>query len=46
MSHPNIIKVTDLIEQDDTVAFVMEYVLGETLKEYKIITQKQDIINF
>jgi serine/threonine-protein kinase len=34
MSHPNIIKVTDLIEQDDTVAFVMEYIEGETLKEY------------
>jgi serine/threonine protein kinase len=34
MSHPNIIKVTDLIEEVDTVAFVMEYVEGETLKEY------------
>jgi serine/threonine protein kinase len=34
MSHPNIIKVTDLIEEGDTVAFVMEYVKGETLKEY------------
>jgi uncharacterized protein (TIGR02145 family) len=34
MSHPNIIKVTDLIEENDTVAFVMEYVEGETLKEY------------
>ena len=34
MSHPNIIKVTDLIEDGDTVAFVMEYVEGETLKEY------------
>jgi serine/threonine protein kinase len=34
MSHPNIIKVTDLIEEGDTVAFVMEYVDGETLKEY------------
>jgi serine/threonine protein kinase len=34
MSHPNIIKVTDLIEEGDTVAFVMEYVEGETLKEY------------
>jgi serine/threonine protein kinase len=34
MSHPNIIKVTDLIEEDETVAFVMEYVDGETLKEY------------
>jgi serine/threonine-protein kinase len=34
MSHPNIIKVTDLIEEGDTVAFVMEYVEGETLKQY------------
>jgi serine/threonine protein kinase len=34
MSHPNIIKVTDLIEEGDTVAFVMEYIEGETLKEY------------
>ena len=34
MSHPNIIKVTDLIDEGDTVAFVMEYVEGETLKEY------------
>jgi serine/threonine protein kinase len=34
MSHPNIIKVTDLIEDGDTVAFVMEYVEGETLKDY------------
>lgn len=34
MSHPNVIKVTDLIDEGDTVAFVMEYVEGETLKEY------------
>ena len=34
MSHPNIIKVTDLIDEGETVAFVMEYVEGETLKEY------------
>ena len=34
MTHPNIIKVTDLIDDGDTVAFVMEYVEGETLKEY------------
>jgi serine/threonine protein kinase len=34
MSHPNIIKVTDLIDQEDTVAFVMEYIEGQTLKEY------------
>jgi uncharacterized protein (TIGR02145 family) len=34
MSHPNIIKVTDLIDEGETVAFVMEYIEGETLKEY------------
>jgi serine/threonine protein kinase len=34
MSHPNIIKVTDLIDNGDTVAFVMEYLEGETLKDY------------
>jgi serine/threonine protein kinase len=34
MSHLNIIKVTDLIEENETVAFVMEYVDGETLKDY------------
>jgi uncharacterized protein (TIGR02145 family) len=33
MSHPNIIKVNDLIDDEDTVAIVMEYVEGETLKE-------------
>ena len=34
MSHPNIIKVTDLIDDGDTVAFVMEYIEGETLRQY------------
>jgi uncharacterized protein (TIGR02145 family) len=34
MTHPNIIKATDLIDDGNTVAFVMEYVEGETLKEY------------
>ena len=34
MSHPGIIKVTDLIDEGDIVAFVMEYVEEETLKEY------------
>lgn len=33
MSHPNIVRVTDLIEDGDTVAFVMEYVDGQTLKQ-------------
>jgi serine/threonine-protein kinase len=32
MSHPNIIKVTDLIDDGDTVAFVMEHIEGESLK--------------
>jgi serine/threonine protein kinase len=34
MSHPHVIKVTDLIDEGDTVAFVMEYVEGETLKDF------------
>ena len=34
MSHPNIVKVSDLIDEVNTAAFVMEYVEGETLKEY------------
>jgi serine/threonine protein kinase len=34
MSHPNIIKVTDLIDDEDTVCFVMDYIEGETLKQY------------
>ena len=34
MSHPHVIKVTDLIDEEDTVAFVMEYVEGETLKDF------------
>jgi hypothetical protein len=34
MAHPNIIKVTDLIDDGDTVAFVMEHIEGETLKEH------------
>ncbi len=34
MSHPNIIKVTDLIDDGDTVAFVMEHIEGASLKVY------------
>ena len=34
MSHQNIIKVFDLVDDGATVAFVMEYMAGETLKEY------------
>jgi serine/threonine-protein kinase len=34
MSHPNIIKVSDLIDQENKVAIVMEFIEGETLKDY------------
>jgi serine/threonine protein kinase len=34
MQHPNVIKVTDLIDAGDIVAFVMEYVAGDSLEEY------------
>jgi len=34
MSHTNIVKVNDLINTNDNVAFVMEYIEGITLKEY------------
>jgi serine/threonine protein kinase len=34
MSHPNIVRVTDLIEEGETVAFVMEYIEGDTLKGF------------
>jgi len=34
MSHLNVIKVTDLIDAGDIVAFVMEYIEGETLEHY------------
>lgn len=37
MSHPNIVKVVDLIDAGDIVALVMEYIEGMTLSEY--ITQ-------
>lgn len=33
MSHPNIVRVTDLVEEGRMVAFVMEYIDGKTLKE-------------
>jgi uncharacterized protein (TIGR02145 family) len=35
MSHTNIVKVTDLIDDGNTVAFVMEFIDGETLKQYR-----------
>ena len=33
MSHNNIIRSTDLIDQNDIVAFVMEYIQGKTIKQ-------------
>jgi serine/threonine protein kinase len=34
MNHPNVIKVTDLIDAGDIVAFVMEYIEGQTLEDF------------
>jgi serine/threonine protein kinase len=34
MNHPNVIKVTDLIDAGDIVAFVMEYIEGKTLEAF------------
>jgi serine/threonine protein kinase len=34
LNHPQIIRVTEIIEEDDLVAFVMEYINGKTLKQY------------
>ena len=34
MSHPNIVRVTDMIDDGETIAFVMDYIEGESLKEY------------
>jgi uncharacterized protein (TIGR02145 family) len=34
MSHPNIVRVTDMIDDGERVAFVMEYIEGESMKEY------------
>jgi serine/threonine protein kinase len=36
LSHANIIKVTDLIDAGDIVAFVMEYIEGDSLSEFII----------
>jgi serine/threonine protein kinase len=33
MNHPNVVKVTDLIDEENIVAIVMEYVEGKTLGE-------------
>lgn len=42
MSHTNIVKVTDLIEEDNMVAFVMEYIEGNSLKNYLSERKKLD----
>ena len=39
MNHPNVVKVSDLINQEDSVAIVMEFVDGQTLKD--ILEQKK-----
>ncbi len=45
IDHPNIIKVTDLIDAGDIVAFAMEYVEGDSLDEYLVkqgkLTEKE-----
>lgn len=33
LNHPNIVRVTDLLDNEDQVAFVMEYFEGKSLKE-------------
>jgi len=43
LNHPNIIKVTDLIDAADVVAFVMEYIAGISLKE--LIEKKGNLRN-
>lgn len=43
LNHTNIIKVTDLIDTFDIVAFVMEYFEGETLENY--IIRKGNLTN-
>ena len=39
MNHPNVVKVSDLIDEENSVAIVMEYVEGLTLKD--ILEQKK-----
>src|SRR5699024_9602773 len=33
LDHPNIVRIVDLLENEDQVAFVMEYLEGESLKD-------------
>jgi uncharacterized protein (TIGR02145 family) len=34
LSHPKVIKVTDLVEEGDFIAFIMEYLDGKSLTQY------------
>ncbi|MCC5924876.1 MAG: protein kinase [Crocinitomicaceae bacterium] len=34
LNHPNIVAINDLIDEEDFVAIELEYIEGETLKEY------------
>jgi serine/threonine protein kinase len=34
MNHPNIVRVMDLIEENESAAFVMEHIEGRTLRDY------------
>jgi serine/threonine protein kinase len=34
MNHPNIVRVMDLIEENESAAFVMEHIEGHTLRDY------------
>ena len=34
LNHPNIVKIIDVFEENDTAYYVMEYVKGQSLREY------------
>ena len=42
LNHPNIVQIHDVIEQDDQVGLVMEYLTGQTLEQ----RQKEQQISF